>query len=399
MSRRRGAGIVPAIGWSFTRFRVGNGALGGASRRDWGSARQPGAPAAAHRPARASAAAGAAARRPGRAGDGGQLPALVRDPRHRGVAARRRPGRRVGDLVHEGQGHWRRAQRPGRDERDLYRRPGRHRQSARHPAQHSYLLGRSGRAGRLFPFAQLELGFLGQAEPRLPRCPHAEPLWRGQGLYRVRLLRPRTPTRSSTTTRAASTATSRASARAMPPSAACWRARRKAPSPTTTPIPNCSISAARRRRCLSRARRRSATPIRWPTACRSRSRPRTRTPTIAGPFGTFFTDTNQIPESAACAALTTPAIDGTATGTATIGGTTVATNITNACLGNAAFFNPSQDIAPILSRGGGSSSPGAISRRAVDGPLHAQRRHVREQELSAMAALCPAISSPGARTI
>src|SRR5437588_4527800 len=63
-------------------------------------------------------------------------------------------------------------------------------------------------------------------------------------------------------------------------------------------------------------------------------------PNFAGPFGTFFTDTNQIPNMAACSALTTPAINGTATGTATIGGTTVASNITNACLGNAAFFNP-----------------------------------------------------------
>src|SRR5438105_3723715 len=68
-------------------------------------------------------------------------------------------------------------------------------------------------------------------------------------------------------------------------------------------------------------------------------------PNFAGPFGTFFTDTNQIPTAASCAALTTPAIGG-ATGTATIGGTTVASNITNACLGNAAFFNPSQDLAP-----------------------------------------------------
>ncbi|OLE33038.1 MAG: hypothetical protein AUG47_05060 [Alphaproteobacteria bacterium 13_1_20CM_3_64_12] len=44
-------------------------------------------------------------------------------------------------------------------------------------------------------------------------------------------------------------------------------------------------------------------------------------PNYAGPFGTFFTDTNQIPNMAACSALTTPAINGTATGTATIGGT------------------------------------------------------------------------------
>src|SRR6266404_1640587 len=69
-------------------------------------------------------------------------------------------------------------------------------------------------------------------------------------------------------------------------------------------------------------------------------------PNFAGPFGTFFTDSNQIPGMASCSALTTPAINGTATGTATIGGTTVASNITNACLGSAAFFNPSQDLAP-----------------------------------------------------
>ena len=67
----------------------------------------------------------------------------------------------------------------------------------------------------------------------------------------------------------------------------------------------------------------------------------------AGPFGTFFTDTNQIPTAAPCSALTTPATAG-ATGTASIGGTTVARNITNACLGNAAFFNPAQDIAPTF---------------------------------------------------
>src|SRR5215471_17394972 len=66
----------------------------------------------------------------------------------------------------------------------------------------------------------------------------------------------------------------------------------------------------------------------------------------AGPFGQFFTDTNQIPNMVSCSALTTPAITTTATGTAVIGGTTVANNITNACLGNAAFFNPAQNLAP-----------------------------------------------------
>src|SRR5438876_6699252 len=56
-------------------------------------------------------------------------------------------------------------------------------------------------------------------------------------------------------------------------------------------------------------------------------------PKFDGPFGAYFTDTNQIPGMSSCSALTTS----TATNT---------TNITNACLGNAAFFNASQDIAP-----------------------------------------------------
>ena len=57
------------------------------------------------------------------------------------------------------------------------------------PLNNHNLLGRTGRAGWRFPFAQLDLEFLRQAEPRLPRCAHAQPLWRGQGLYRVRLRR------------------------------------------------------------------------------------------------------------------------------------------------------------------------------------------------------------------
>jgi hypothetical protein len=58
-------------------------------------------------------------------------------------------------------------------------------------------------------------------------------------------------------------------------------------------------------------------------------------PSAAGPFGPYPTDTNQIPTTASCAALTTS----TATNT---------TNITNACLGNAAFFNALQDIMPTF---------------------------------------------------
>jgi hypothetical protein len=53
---------------------------------------------------------------------------------------------------------------------------------------------------------------------------------------------------------------------------------------------------------------------------------------FAGPFGTYFVDTNQIPNAASCSAVITPA--------------PTATNITNACLGNAAFFNIAQNLAP-----------------------------------------------------
>src|SRR5436190_2513784 len=59
---------------------------------------------------------------------------------------------------------------------------------------------------------------------------------------------------------------------------------------------------------------------------------------FSGPFGQFGTDTNQIPTEASCAALTQTALT-----TAT---TNAATNITNACLGNPAFFNAAQNIAP-----------------------------------------------------
>ncbi len=73
-------------------------------------------------------------------------------------------------------------------------------------------------------------------------------------------------------------------------------------------------------------------------------------PNYAGPFGTYFTDTNQIPNMAACAALTNPSIvaaTGSTTSTTTgVGAAALSTNITNACLGNAAFFNPSQQFMP-----------------------------------------------------
>ncbi len=75
-------------------------------------------------------------------------------------------------------------------------------------------------------------------------------------------------------------------------------------------------------------------------------------PNFAGPFGTYFTDTNQIPNMASCAALTNPSIvaaTGSTTSTTTgVGAAALSTNITNACLGNAAFFNAGQDLMPTF---------------------------------------------------
>jgi len=58
-------------------------------------------------------------------------------------------------------------------------------------------------------------------------------------------------------------------------------------------------------------------------------------PLFAGPFGSYYTDTNQIPTEAACSAVT-----------ASTAGVITGTNITNACLGNGAFFNAARNAAP-----------------------------------------------------
>jgi hypothetical protein len=77
-------------------------------------------------------------------------------------------------------------------------------------------------------------------------------------------------------------------------------------------------------------------------------------PNADGPFGAYFIDTNQIPNAASCSAIVTGGGLGSATaaatGITTVGtaGSTIATNITNACLGNAAFFNPMQDLMPTF---------------------------------------------------
>jgi hypothetical protein len=69
-------------------------------------------------------------------------------------------------------------------------------------------------------------------------------------------------------------------------------------------------------------------------------------PSFAGPFGGYFTDTNQIPTAGACTALTSPTVG--AAGTAAVAGSAIANDITNACLGNGAFFNPSQQLMPTF---------------------------------------------------
>ncbi len=76
-------------------------------------------------------------------------------------------------------------------------------------------------------------------------------------------------------------------------------------------------------------------------------------PNFVGPFGSYFTDTNQIPNMASCTALTQAAVTSIAPATitalpTTLATTAAATNITNACLGNAAFFNAGQDFMPTF---------------------------------------------------
>ncbi|HYS45405.1 MAG TPA: porin, partial [Rhizomicrobium sp.] len=76
-------------------------------------------------------------------------------------------------------------------------------------------------------------------------------------------------------------------------------------------------------------------------------------PNFAGPFGTYFTDTNQIPNMASCTALTQAALTSISPTTitalpTTLATTAAATNVTNACLGNAAFFNAGQDLMPTF---------------------------------------------------
>jgi hypothetical protein len=67
---------------------------------------------------------------------------------------------------------------------------------------------------------------------------------------------------------------------------------------------------------------------------------------FAGPFGAYQTDTNGVPTASNCAALTQSALT-TATLTGGVLATTnAATNISNLCAGGTAFFNAAQNLAP-----------------------------------------------------
>ena len=74
--------------------------------------------------------------------------------------------------------------------------------------------------------------------------------------------------------------------------AGCWSARRPAYSTIPTPTPSCSISAAKRRPPGGRARRRSNTPIRVPTARCLRPGSENPVPEDADPFGQIDIDTH-----------------------------------------------------------------------------------------------------------
>jgi hypothetical protein len=68
---------------------------------------------------------------------------------------------------------------------------------------------------------------------------------------------------------------------------------------------------------------------------------------FTGPFGAFQTDTNGIPTASNCAALTQSALTtATFTPPATLTTANAATNISNLCSGSAAFFNAGQNLAP-----------------------------------------------------
>src|SRR5437773_10210339 len=102
MSGKRRAGITPAIGWALPGLLLATGLS--AARADELAdlrANQELLQRRIDQLAQAGPAAFPAPPGSRRAGAGRQLPALLRDPRHRSVAARRRPGRRVGDVVAE----------------------------------------------------------------------------------------------------------------------------------------------------------------------------------------------------------------------------------------------------------------------------------------------------------
>jgi hypothetical protein len=67
---------------------------------------------------------------------------------------------------------------------------------------------------------------------------------------------------------------------------------------------------------------------------------------FAGPFGAFQTDTNGVPSANNCSALTQSALTTATLSGAVLTTTNAATNISNLCTGGTAFFNAAQNLAP-----------------------------------------------------
>ena len=192
----------------------------------------------------------------------------------------------------------RRARRPGRLQRDLCRRPGRHRQSAGDPAQHTAL---SNTAAGGFAIRAARNGFLQQTAST---DAHAEPC--GE-VRRIEMDFGAANTNTTSTTMPASrTATSRASAKVCDP-------RRIADGPNQRHL--CRqrrrprTARFRRHHRIDRPRSLAADPVHL-SAAYSMSLAAAIEPgcRFAGPFGGFQTDTNGIPTASNCAALTQAAL-------------------------------------------------------------------------------------------
>src|SRR5438477_206807 len=185
---------------------------------------------------------------------------------------------------------------------------------------------------------QLRVGFLRQADPLLPRCPHAEPLWRGQGLYRNGFRGvehqhdPQQQRRRLTNGYIPRFRQGYATLGGLLMGQTNGTFVDNDADPELLDFGGTTGSTGRSR--LPMVRYTYPLPYGMSIAVAAEN----PDADFAGPFGAYGTDTNQIPTEASCAALTQTALTTTTTN--------AATNITNACLGNPAFFNAAQNLAP-----------------------------------------------------